>query len=76
MIIETKFNIGDRAWFMKNNKVTEVIISSISLSYVDSDSDNIIYTANDAANPTHWLDHVDIEEKTLFKSKQELLDSL
>lgn len=76
MKFETKFNVTDHAWLMKDNKPTEVVISAIYIFFVDTNQDRITYNAKDAVNPVTWLDHHDLAEGRLFKSKTDLLDSL
>lgn len=76
MDIETKFNVNENAWYMKDNKPVEVIISSIDTFHVGSDQDHIKYNARNIHNSTSWLDHQNIFESVLFKSKEGLLTSL
>ena len=76
MIIKTKFNKGDRVWYMENNKPTQVKICSIEIFYVGTNQDHIKYTGADVDNPVTWLDHTNLHENILYLSKQELLDSL
>lgn len=72
----TKFNLGDRAWFMKNNKPLEVIISSISIFEVGTNQSCIKYTARNITHSVSWLDHEHLHEPSLFHSKQGLMESL
>ena len=76
MKFETKFNINDHVWYIKNNKVTEVSISAIEIFYVNTNQDRIKYNAKNITNSVSWLDHINLFEDTLFKSKEELLLSL
>ena len=76
MKFETRFNKGDRAWYMKNNKPTEVIISAIHIFFVDTSQDQIKYSGMDVVNSVSWTDHQDLFESILFESKIELLNSL
>lgn len=76
MTFETKFNLLDKVWYMRDNKPTEVIISAIEIFYVNTNQDYIAYNAKDAINPVTWLDHTNLREYQLFKTKQELLQSL
>ena len=76
MKFETKFNINDHVWYIKNNKVTEVSISAIRIFYVNTNQDRIKYNAKNITNSVSWLDHINLFEDTLFKSKEELLLSL
>lgn len=76
MRFETKFNLNDLAWYMKNNKPTEVVISAIEIFYVGKNQDHIKYNARNVKNSVSWLDHQNLYENKLFKSKGDLLNSL
>lgn len=76
MEFKTKFNLKDKVWYIKSNKPVKVIISSISIFYVNTDQDHIKYTAKDIINAVSWLDHQNLFEDMLFKTKEELLKSL
>jgi len=76
MIIETKFNVDEISWFMKDNKPIEVIISAIQVFRVNTNQDHIKYNAKDVTNSVSWLDHQNLLEGRLFKSKSALLSSL
>jgi hypothetical protein len=73
---QAKFNIEDRVWYMKNNKPTEVVISAIEVFYANTNQDCITYNAKNVVNSVSWLDHRNLQEAWLFKSKIELLESL
>lgn len=76
MRFETKFNVGDHAWYMKDNKPTEIIVSAIEVFYVNTNQDRITYNAKNVANSVSWLDHTKLREVALFESKSALLNSL
>lgn len=76
MKFETSFNIGDHAWCMKENKPVEVVISAIEIFFVNTNQDRIKYNAKNATHSISWLDHQNLFEGMLFKSKKELLNSL
>lgn len=76
MDFKTKFNKGDKVWYMNNNKPAEVIISAIEIFYVATNQDRISYNATDVINPNTWLDHTSLGEDVLYHSKEELLKSL
>ena len=76
MKFETKFNLGDRAWYMKANKPTEVVISAIEVFYVGTNQSSITYNAENIANSVSWLDHTKLHESCVFASKAALLESL
>jgi hypothetical protein len=73
---QAKFNIDDRVWYMQNNKPTEVIISAIEIFFVNTNQDRITYNAKNVDHSVSWLDHTNLQEAWLFKSKTELLESL
>ena len=75
MKFETRFNIGDEVWLMKNNKPKKVIISAIQIFYVNTNQDRITYNARDALDSC-WLDNTNLQESQLYKTKQEMLSSL
>lgn len=76
MKFETKYNKGDHVWYMKNNNPTEVEISAINIFYVNTDQDKIMYSGWDVKNRVSWIDHQYLHENMIYKSKQELLNSL
>ncbi len=76
MNIETKFNLDEHAWFMKNNKPIEVIISCIEVFEVGTNQSRITYNAKNIINSVSWLDHTKLNEDILFKSKNDLMRSL
>ena len=76
MEYSTKFSIEDHAWYMKNNKPIEVIISAIVIFDVNSNQSHIKYNAKNVIDSVSWLDHENLFENILFKSKAELLKSL
>lgn len=76
MIFETKFNLDEHAWCMKDNKPVEVVISAIEIFHVNTNQAHIKYNAKDVADSVSWLDHTNLPECMLFKSKDALLKSL
>jgi len=76
MKFESKFNLNDRAWYMKDNKPVEVIIASIHIFHVGTDQNQMKYSARDIDGSSSWLAHKNLFESMVFKSKTELLESL
>ena len=76
MKFETKFDIDEIAWYMKNNAPTKVLISAIEIFHVNTNQDRIKYNARNARHPVSWLDHTNLFENILFKTKADLLKSL
>jgi hypothetical protein len=75
-LFHAKFNVGDHVWYMKDNKPTEVVVSAIEVFFVNTDQDRITYNAKNVTNSVSWLDHTNLREEWLFRSKAELLESL
>lgn len=73
MTIETRYNIGDKVWFMYNNSVKcELIIKINALIEKDMNSTNIHITIL-----YHLYDYdTSYIESKLFPTKEELLKSL
>ncbi len=71
MTIETKYNIGDTVWFMKNNKLTQGKITVITVESVIGNSILISHGLNngDTTRPPY-------SENELFPTKQDLINSL
>jgi len=76
MKFETQFDKGERVWFMKDDKPIEVIISAIEIFHVNTNQDYTKYNARNINNSTSWLDHKNLFENVLFKTKGGLLKSL
>lgn len=75
MNITTKFAVGDRAWFMKNNRPTEMIISAIQ-TFTSEKEISVRYNGWDVLDRKTWIDHNDIQENILYPSKEDLIKSL
>lgn len=76
MNIETKFNLMQKVWFMKNNQPIEVEISCVKTFNTGSNQDRITYNAKDIVGSVSWLDHEHLHEYMLFESKNKLMLSL
>lgn len=76
MKFNTKFNINESAWLMKDNVPIEVEISAIHIFECSSSQSHIKYSARDVKNSVSWIDHQNLFERQLFKSKEDLLNSL
>lgn len=74
MKFETKFSVDDHAWFMKDNVPTEVIISAIRILFVNTNRDRICYNVMLTHKTVSWLDHANIAECELFKTKTDLMN--
>jgi hypothetical protein len=67
MEVQTKFNVNDTIWVVADNKVVQRKIIGVEITVVDSSKPEIIYaTVGDIKYP----------EQDVFKTKQELIDSL
>ena len=72
MKIETKFDIGDTAYMLENNKVRTDEVRGITI-VVDTAAH---YMSRVTTVYTLGLDGRRFDDNKLFKTKQELLDSL
>jgi hypothetical protein len=79
MTIETKFDIGDRVFYIKSNKVEESIITDIEIRVgLEEENGNINYD-NIKAVIKREMYYVDMNRdlkfhpRWLFKTKEELL---
>lgn len=71
MIIETKFNIGDEVWFMKENKPTKKVVNFIEIVTASTTSKSFIQYGLKMEDTVER-----VTEKHLFSTKEELLKSL
>ena len=69
MTIVTKANIGDRVWFMSNDKCQSGILKRINIEIENKLSAKISYTAS-------YNTHFEYHGSEVFTSKEELLKSL
>ncbi len=76
MEIKTKFNLNDSAWYMRDNKPINVLISSIETFSVGTDQDKIKYNGRNIKNSISWLDHTNLHEFMLYETKNALCNSL
>jgi len=77
MKFETKYNIEDIVWFMKNDRAVSAKISSVTVFKGKiNNKGSTIYTAEKIDYPTSWLDFGNLYENMLFSTKEDLLASL
>lgn len=74
MEIKTKFNIGDQVWWIKNGTPQTGKIVSLH-THVYNMSDLYISTEYDVWVES-WASRIEILERLLFSTKEELLKSL
>ena len=77
MQILTKFNIGDKVWYMWNNKCINFIIIGIKTfmgkyDYEDKNSNIVEYNLYKDKHSSHR----NVKEKELFSTKEELISTL
>ena len=75
MTITTKFNKGEKVWFMHNNKPLEIIIVFIDIS-IGGASGTVINYAGTKTNTSSYHRIDTINEHKLFKTKEDLIKSL
>jgi len=66
MKVTTKFNIGDVVWYVSDNKVNKLDVTGV------------VIDVDDTGTKIEYYLHYDIKltEEELFKTKEELLESL
>ena len=69
MKIETKFNIGDRVWFIGDDRVKTLKIASMDIKILPKEI-SMLYHIGEPGNI------YSVFEDRTFATKQELLDSL
>ena len=79
MKIETKADTGDNVWFMDNNRVIDAHVKSIeitkTINYDWSDIIKVKYTVEYKRDRMSRM-YMVFSEDQIFKTKQDLLDSL
>ena len=66
MVVSSKYNIGDKVWFISDNKVQQTDITGVSIR-ISKENPVIVYTL-------HYGN--DISEDRVFAKKEELLKTL
>ena len=68
VLVKTKYNIGDKVWFISNNRVQSLDVTGVG-----------ICSELEAECKVEYILHFNsswVNENKLFKSKKELLESL
>ena len=65
----TKFNIKDNVWLINKNKAERMFVSGVIISVTEPDKYEVKYILNHGSL-------CEIPESRLFKTKEELLESL
>lgn len=73
MTIETKFNIGDEVWFMSRSKCASSQVKGVRIYSIDG---KYSYRSSCIEIDYDLGDYGSYEEFNLFRTKEELLDSL
>jgi len=68
LLVKTKYKIGDKVWYISDNKVMSLDITGVSASVESTGEKKVEYIIHFDSS---WVD-----EGKLFKSKKELLESL
>lgn len=71
---ETKLNVGDKIFFMKENRPTCYEVCNIKIEIMSIGKDCLIPRINISYNTTPCLNNV--PENLAFKTKEELINSL
>ena len=75
MIITTKYEIGQKVYFMDENKIHAAEIQSVSIFALGDRAPQISYNLN-YRRQTDSLSRFTMYENLLYPTKQELLNSL
>ena len=75
MTIKTKYSLGDKAWIMRDNKIVEVKISCIYVSF-DEIRSSIVYHARKLKKSKNMYDFTQLKDSDLFDTKEVLVQSL
>lgn len=76
MRVETKFNINDTVWIMKDNKSYSFGIWGISIHVSAYPTDYYGMGVSQSITYSDFGNHVSVKESNCFASKEELLASL
>ncbi len=68
MEANTKYNIKDTVWLVNENKVVKMTVTGLEITVTGPDSHEVKYSLNYSLG--------DIPESRVFKTKEELLESL
>ena len=68
VLVKTKYNIGDKVWYISSNKVQSLDITGVRVCVEPEEERKVEYILHFNSS---W-----INEDKLFKSKKELLESL
>lgn len=68
VLAKTKYNIGDKVWFISNNRVLSLDVTGVHILVEQTGDRKVEYTLHYESS---W-----IEEERLFQSKKELLEAL
>lgn len=72
--INTKLNVGDEIWYMKENKPVCYTVNSIKIEFMDFDRDHLTPRLN-VKYKTHPCLH-EVPEYFAFKTKGDLMNSV
>lgn len=68
MEVKTKYDIEDNVWMVSTNKVVKTTVTGLGITLTGPDSYEVDYSVNYSS--------IDIPENQLFRTKEELLESL
>ena len=68
MEVKTKYDIEDNVWMVSANKVVKTTVTGLGITLTGPDSYEVDYSVNYSS--------IDIPENQLFRTKEELLESL
>ena len=68
MEAKTKYDIKDNVWLINENKAVRMFVTGLVVTFTESDNRDVKYNLNYSL--------CEIPENKLFKTKEELLESL
>lgn len=76
MTITTRYNCGEKVWFMFMNKPIEGNIVEIRIRFTNREGTQIAYKLEVFNDDGSFNDYSDVRGELLFPTKQDLLSSL
>lgn len=74
MIVHHKYNLKEILWFLKDRKIHKIRITKINVTIMISNT--LILYAGTVSHGAFTVPYCNIDESSLFTSKEELLKSL
>lgn len=77
MTIETKFNVFDKVWSIYGNNIIEGKVVTIDINVFATNGSHVIDTTiKYKVNINKYIRPVEVDEDRLFRTKEDLINSL